>query len=69
VLHQHHDLIGVMSGDFFILDRSPLSHGAVREKVFPHELEKLLLISEGGLELKEEDGVLKGRGEMVAAKG
>jgi hypothetical protein len=46
-----------------------LSHGAVREKVFPHELEKLLLISEGGLELKEEDGVLKGRGEMVAAKG
>jgi hypothetical protein len=38
-------------GNFFILHRPPLGHDVVREKVFFHELEKLLLIDKGRLEL------------------
>jgi hypothetical protein len=48
---QHHNLIGVKIEDSFILGWPPLDHGAVRKKVFPHKLENLLLIKEGGLEL------------------
>jgi hypothetical protein len=49
--HQHYNIVGMRGGNFFILHRSPLGHDVVREKVFFHELEKLLLIDEGRLEL------------------
>jgi hypothetical protein len=48
---QHHDLVGVRSGNVFIYGRPPLSHNTLREKVFPHDLVNLLPIDEGGLEL------------------
>jgi hypothetical protein len=48
---QHHDLVGVRSGDFFILGQPPLEDSAVREKMLLYKLEELFLIDEGWFEL------------------
>jgi hypothetical protein len=48
---QHHDLVGMRSGDFFILGQTPFEHGAIKKKIFSYELDVLFLVDEGGLEL------------------
>jgi hypothetical protein len=48
---QHHDLVGVRSRDFFILDWSPLEYSVVGEKMFPYKLEELFLVDKGWFEL------------------
>jgi hypothetical protein len=48
---QHHDLVGVRSGDFFILGWPPLEDGTVRKKMFLYSLDELILIDEGWFQL------------------